>query len=305
MLKLAIRIEVDNLRPLTVGVPRLVSALEAQAAGATFLFSVGPDRSGRHLFHLTRKGNAARFWRTRKVRDFGVLTWMRGTLLPAPDLGKRGAELMRSVRDSGFETGVRAFDPQQWYYLAAGQQHAWTEASMRHARSRYEEIFGEPPRVHAAVGWQMNRYAYRLTQRLEFSFSSDTRGTHPFIPVCQGEVVSCPQLPATLPSMDELIGRDGVTPETVVERLLELTRDPPSWGHVFPANAAYEGLALLPQFEQLLRGWRQQGYELLSLRDYVLALDTRELPYHEVTTGFVAGRDAALAMQGKEFLGDS
>lgn len=302
MNKLAIRIEVDSLRPLMVGVPRLASALEANAAGATFLFSIGPDRSGRHLFRMLRQGNASRYWRTRKIRDFGALTWMRGTLLPTPDLGKRGTELMRAVHDNGFETGVRAFDPMRWYYRASFEDAEWTEEQMRRAHSRYGEIFAEAPRVHGAVGWKMNRYAYRLTQRLDFSYSSDTRGTHPFIPVFQAEVISCPQLPATLPTMDELIGREGVSVDNVVEHLLALTRQPPPWGHVFAANAAYEGLALLPRFEQLLRGWRQQGYEIVCLRDYMFALDSRELPYHEVTMGMIPGRNDIVSLQGKAFL---
>ena len=68
------------------------------------------------------------------------------------------------------------------------------------------------------------------------------------------------------------------------------------------ANAAFEGLKLLPQFEELLSGWRQQGYEIVSLHDYMLSIDTRELPYHEVITGTVPGRPGTVALQGKEFL---
>lgn len=229
-------------------------------------------------------------------------SYLYGTLLPAPDLGKRGAELMRSVHDSGFETGVRAFDPVRWQYLAAKQQPVWVARQMQLAHSRYEDLMGEPPRVHAAVGWQMSREAYRFTQRLDFAYSSDTRGKHPFFPVYQAEIISCPQLPATLPGMDELIDRNGITSDNVVEHLLEMTREPPPWGHVFPANAAFEGLELLPQFEQLLRGWRQQGYDLVSLHDYMISCDTRELPYHEVTTGIVPGQIGSVALQGMEFL---
>jgi len=170
------------------------------------------------------------------------------------------------------------------------------------ARSRYEGIFGEPPRVHGAAGWQMNRNAYRFTQRLEFAYCSDTRGTHPFIPVFQAEVINCPQLPTTLPTIDELIGVDGISRNNVVEHILGLTEEPPSWGHVFTANAAFEGMKSLTEFEQLLRGWRHQGYDIVSLHDYMVSFDVRELPYHEVTTAFVAGRPGTVAVQGKEFL---
>jgi undecaprenyl phosphate-alpha-L-ara4FN deformylase len=51
----------------------------------------------------------------------------------------------------------------------------------------------------------MNRHALRLTQRLGFCYASDCRGNFPFIPVIDGELVHCPQLPTTLPTLDELL----------------------------------------------------------------------------------------------------
>jgi hypothetical protein len=49
----------------------------------------------------------------------------------------------------------------------------------------------------------MNREAFRLTQRMGFVYASDTRGTHPFLPVIKAEIVACPQYPTTLPTLDE------------------------------------------------------------------------------------------------------
>jgi undecaprenyl phosphate-alpha-L-ara4FN deformylase len=300
--KLAIKIDVDSLRSTTIGVPHLTALLEENAAGATFLFSVGPDRGGRHIDRMFRRGMPGRLWRTRAVRDFDMSRFLYGSLIPAPDIGDRCANTMRAVRDSGFETGVRAFDQIEWQQHIARRDPQWIGRQMSMARSRYEHIFAEAPRVHGAAGWQMNRNAYRLTQRLDFAYSSDTRGTHPFIPVFQAEVISCPQLPTTLPTLDELIGRDGVNRNNVVQHILGLTQEPRSWGHVFTASAAFEGLKLLPEFEQLLQGWRQQGYDIVSLHDYVVSFDIRLLPFHEVTTGTVAGRPGTVALQGKEFL---
>jgi len=300
--KLAIKIDVDNLRPALVGVPRLAETLTTASAGASFLFSVGPDRSGHHIGRAFRRGMPRRVWRTWRIRDYGLRAYLYGSLLPAPDLGVRAAGTVRAVNDAGFETGVRAYDHVEWCESASQRDAAWIGRRMARARKRYEDIVGASPRVHAAAGWKMNRYAYRCTQRLEFAYSSDTRGTHPFIPVFQAEVISCPQLPTTLPTMDELIATPGGSAQQVVAQLLALTEKPAPWGHVFSANAAFEGLKLLPQFEELLSGWRQQGYEIVSLHDYMLSIDTRELPYHEVMTGTVPGRPATVAIQGKEFL---
>jgi peptidoglycan/xylan/chitin deacetylase (PgdA/CDA1 family) len=300
--KLAIKIDVDSVRPALVGAPRLADALNTAAAGASFLFSLGPDRSGRHIGRVFRQGMPRRLWRTWRIRDYGLRTYLYGSLLPAPDLGVKAAATMRAVHDAGFETGVRAYDYIEWCESAARRGADWIDRQMALASQRYQDVVGEPARVHAAAGWKMNRHAYRCTQRLEFAYSSDTRGTHPFIPVFQAEVISCPQLPTTLPTMDELIANPGISTQEVVAQLLALTEEPGPWGHVFSANAGFEGLKLLPQFEELLSGWRQQGYEIVSLHDYMLSIDTRELPYHEVTTGTVPGRPGTVALQGKEFL---
>lgn len=280
----------------------MAQLLKSQSAGGTFVFSVGPDRSGRHIGRLFQRGMPGRLWRTWGIRNYGIFTFLYGSILPAPDVGSRCADVMRAVRDSGFETGVRAFDQLAWQRHIADRSQAWITRQMELARSRYGNIFGETPHVHAAAGWQMNRFAYRLSQRLGFAFGSDTRGTHPFMPVYQAEPFACPQLPTTLPTMDELIGRNGITRNSIVEHILELTADASPWGHVFCANAAFEGLKLYPQFEQLLIGWRQQGYEVISLQDYMLSFDTREFPRHEVVIGTIAGRPGTVALQGKEFL---
>ena len=117
----------------------------------------------------------------------------------------------------------------------------------------------------------MNAHALRLTQRLGFAYASDCRGTHPFIPVWNGEIVSCPQLPTTLPTLDELIGLDGTTDDNVHERLLALTGQPRD--HVFTLHAELEGMKLAPVLERLLTGWREQGYELVALNDIASRLN--------------------------------
>jgi len=301
-MKLALKIDVNTYLGTRDGVPRLIDILKAHGAGATFLFTLGPDRSGRAINRLFHPGVFSRAWRNQIVRSYGLRTLFYGTLLPAPDIGAECAGIMRGARDAGFEVGIRAYERVLWQQRAAGADAEWTRRQMDLACARFVEIFGEPARVHGAAGWQMNRYAYRLTQRLGFNYCSDTRGSGPFIPIYHAEIIACPQLPTTLPTLDELIGRDGVTAANAAERLLELTREPPQTGHVYTAQAEFEGKRLAPVFEKLLDGWRAQGYEPASLHDYLESLATRELPPHEIAAGPVPGRAGALALQGREFL---
>jgi peptidoglycan/xylan/chitin deacetylase (PgdA/CDA1 family) len=301
-LNIALKIDVNTYRGTRYGVPALVELLKQHGAGATFLFSLGPDRSGRALSRLVQPGVLRKARRISALGHYGVSTMLRGTLLPGVDIGKHCADILRSVRDAGFEVGLHAFDHWRWQSGAARADAAWTRRELERACHRFHDIFGTEPRVHGAAGWQMNRHAYRLTQMLGFDYCSDTRGTRPFVPLFQAEVVACPQIPTTLPTLDELLGSDGVTQDSVADHLLALTRDATECGHVYTAQAELEGLRLRPVFERLLTGWREQGARLLSLADYFDALPDKNLPRHELTVGPVPGSTRALALQGGEFL---
>lgn len=302
-MKLALKIDVDTLRGTLQGVPRLIDLLRREAAGATFLFSLGPDHTGRALRRVFRRGFMRKVSRTSVLEHYGLKTLLYGTLLPGPDIGVRGREAMRAARDAGFECGVHTWDHVRWQDGVGLADAGWTQREMDLACDRFEAVFGERPRAWGAAGWQTNVHALRHTQRLGFGYASDTRGTHPFVPVWNAEIVACPQIPTTLPTLDELIGRDGLTPATVADHVLEITaRTPPRSGHVYTLHAELEGGKLLPVFERLIAGWKAQGYELLSLRDYCDGLELQHLPHHDLVWGEVPGRSGELALQGAGFL---
>jgi peptidoglycan/xylan/chitin deacetylase (PgdA/CDA1 family) len=301
-MKLALKVDVDTYHGTRKGVPRLVDVLKKHGAGATFFFSLGPDHTGRAIKRAFRRGFLSKVSRTSVLSHYGLRTLLYGTLLPGPDIGRRCGELMRSVRDAGFEVGIHSWDHVKWQDGVARADARWTERQMQLARGRFEAVFGEPARAHAAAGWQMNLHALRLTQRLGFDYGSDTRGSCPFIPVWRAEIVACPQLPTTLPTLDELIGTNRITSRNVAEHVLGLTREPPPAGHVYTLHAELEGGKLMGAFEAMLAGWKTQGYELVPLRALAEALDLKSLPRNEITLGAVPGRSGSLALQGKEFL---
>ena len=291
-MKLGLRIEVATLRGTREAARRLAAVLKEHHAGATFLFNLGPDCTGRILGSLPG---------VPKLKCYGPVALLSGTLLPAADIGLRCAETMRSVRSEGFEAGILAFNRADWVRRAAQADESWTQAAMQRARSRYEEIFGVPALTHGAPGWQMNRFAYRYTQRLGFRHCSDTRGTGPFIPVVNGEIVACPQLPTTLPTLDELLA-GGFNPDEAVRRLLELARKPPPDGHVHTLRAEIEGTMFEPVLRALLAGWRGLGIDIVSLREYAAALDLAHLPRRVVVEQPVPGVRGTVASEGKVFL---
>jgi undecaprenyl phosphate-alpha-L-ara4FN deformylase len=297
-MKLALKIDVDTYRGTREGVPRLVEILQRYNAQATFFFSLGHDHTGRAIKRVFRPGFLGKVSRTSVVEHYGIKTLLYGTLLPAPDIGTKCADIMRMVRLAGFEVGIHCYDHIRWQDYVANKDAEWTRRELQRAVDRYTEIFGEAPHAHAAAGWQMNRHALRLMQRMGFKYSSDTRGTHPFIPTWQAEIIACPQLPTTLPTLDELMNRDGITLDNIAQYILKLTAAPSATGHVYTLHAELEGGKWLPIFEQLLQGWQAQGYELVSLQQYLQGLDVAALPRHEVVMREVEGRVGKLAVQG-------
>jgi len=300
-LQLALKIDVDTLRGTREGVPNLVDMLRRHDVRATFLFSLGPDHTGRAIKRVFRPGFVGKVRRTSVVKHYGVRTLLYGTLLPGPDIGKRAADVMQGVRDAGHETGIHCWDHIRWQDGVAGADEAWTYNDMHRACERYTDIFREPPRTHGAAGWQMNVHALRLTQRLGFDYCSDGRGTHPYLPIVNAEPIRCPQFPTTLPTLDEMVGLDGVEENNVAAHLLERTRDIAT-PQVFTLHAELEGMRLTSVFEQLVLGWKAQGWTLGPVRELFEAVEPMALPRCMTGPGTVPGRTGTLLVQGDEFL---
>ena len=305
-MRVALKVDVDTWRGTVEGIPPLLAALKRHKARATFLFSLGPDHTGRAIKRVFRPGFFGKVARTSVVEHYGIRTLLYGTLLPGPDIGRKCAGLMRAVRDAGHEVGIHTWDHVKWQDgVGTDIEHAsnaWTERQMVRACERFAEVFGMPARTHGAAGWQMNPHAFRLTQRLGFDYCSDTRGTAPFMPVVNGEVTLCPQVPSTLPTLDELIGLDGCTAENVHERVLAAADVAAPYGHVYTLHAELEGMKLLPVFERLLGAWNARGIDLVGTDTIAATLDREALPRHMVRWAEVPGRSGVLATQGTAFL---
>jgi undecaprenyl phosphate-alpha-L-ara4FN deformylase len=302
--RLGLKVDVDTLRGTREGVPRLLELLQRHGVHATFLFSLGPDHAGRAIRRVFRKGFVGKVHRTSVVRHYGVRTLLYGTLLPAPDIARRATSVLRRVRGEGHETGIHCWDHIRWQDGVATADAEWTRREMQRACDRFVEVFKEPPTTHGAAGWQMNAHALRLTQQLGFDYCSDGRGAYPHLPVWRGELIRCPQFPTTLPTLDELIGNDGISEENVAAHVLARTREAPGTGHVFTLHAELEGMRLASVLDQLLTGWKAQGFALGPMRLLRDAVEPLALPRCETALAPIAGRSGTLLMQGDEFLGD-
>ncbi len=292
MKRIALKIDADTYRGTLVGVPALIGLLQKYEVSGTFFYSLGPDQSGREdrLSSLRR--------------HYNLSTRLYGRLLPSPDIGKRCAEIMCQTKNAGFEVGIHAWNRVNWEQKIQKAENSWVEAEMGKACTRFAEIFDETASTHGAAGWRMNRHALRLTQRLGFSYASDCRGSHPFIPVIDGEIVACPQLPTTLPTVDEILALDPEsTPDQAADRILQLS-SAIAGDHIFTLRAELEGMKFGSTIERLITGWKNSGYQLVALRAIYSTLEMKDLPRHTVRFAETPGRAGLRMTQGPVFLQD-
>lgn len=294
---LALKIDVDTYRGTREGVPKLVNMLQTHQAGATFLFSLGPDHTGRAIRRVFRPGFMQKVSRTSVLEHYGIKTLMYGTILPGPHIARHCAHIMRDVAAAGFETGIHTYDHIKWQDFVALQTPAWTHAEMDKAWHSYVEVFQQPPTTHGAAGWQMNEAALQQETAWGMQYCSDVRGTHPFIPKLSDGTTGCVQLPTTLPTLDELLGTDNIDAHNVAQHLLARTQAESATGHVYTLHAELEGAKLAQVFDTLLTGWQAQGYQLVSMADYYAVLDHSALPHEYMIQGSIPGRSGILALQ--------
>jgi peptidoglycan/xylan/chitin deacetylase (PgdA/CDA1 family) len=296
-MRIALKVDVDTLRGTLEGVPALLRLFDRYGVRATFLFSLGPDHTGRALRRVFRPGFLRKVRRTSVASHYGIRTLLYGTLLPGPHIGRRTASTMRAVAAAGHEVGVHCYDHVRWQDYVADQGAEWTRNEMERAVDAFQAVFDRPPQVHGAAGWQMNPHALTLEQELGFRYASDCRGSGPFLPVWGGVSADCPQLPTTLPTLDELIGEQGITEANVHDTVYRRSQQDLPQGHVYTLHAELEGMRLLPTMERLLQMWRSAGVEPACLEDLFLALDGESLPRCEVAWGQVPGRSGTLLLQ--------
>ena len=297
MTRIALKIDVDTDRGTLEGVPRLAALFARLQVRATFLFSLGPDQTGRAVKRAFRRGFLGKVRRTSVMKHYGLKTLLYGTLLPGPHIGRRRGSIMREVAAAGFEVGVHTYNHVKWQDGVAAADEAWTRKELTLARDQFAEIFARPPAVHGAAGWQVNRYVPHLQQELGFRYASDARGEGPFVPVANGTEVPVVQMPTTLPTLDELVGRPDVQGDPV-DYLFALTDRQPGRDQVYTLHAELEGGLYLGEFERLIRGWRDRGVDLIDLAAYAGSLDMMRLPRCEMVSGTVEGRAGTLARQG-------
>jgi len=296
-LRLAIKVDVDTDRGTRIGVPDMVSDCREFRAPASFLFSLGPDQTGRAITRVLRPGFFKKVSRTSVVQVYGLRTLLNGTLLPAPHVGRRNEAIIRSVAQTGFETGIHCYNHYFWQDYVQGLPLEQVRTEFAKARAEFRRIFGTDALTAGAPGWQSNERTREVYDEAGFLYASDTRGTHPFFPRVNGRVFKTLEIPSTLPTLDELMGRPEYPASSLVSHYLSLLRhDRPN---VITVHAELEGMACRSFFRGLLAECRSSGVEFVRMDELAQTLlaDRASLPVCEQLMAPIDGRSGLVATQ--------
>ena len=255
-IRAGLRVDVDTLRGTKIGVPALLAVLEHHAIRASFFFSVGPDNMGRHLWRLLRPAFFLKMLRSRAASLYGWDILFKGTLWPGPLIGRQAAAEIRQAAAAGHEIGLHAWDHHRWQTRIAELSRQEVQQDLQRALHLLAEIIKRPVDCSAAPAWRITPAALKAREKFPARYNSDCRGFSIFYPQLDVGLLSQPQIPATLPTYDELIGRNGINAHNYNEHLLSLFR--PGKLNVLTIHAEAEGGACRAMFADFLDRAREK-----------------------------------------------
>ncbi len=294
--KIGLKIDVDTERGTRIGVKNLLALFAKYDVQATFLFSLGPDNTGRALKRIFRPGFLKKVSRTSVVSTYGIKTLVNGVLWPGPHIANKHAEILREVDKAGHEVGIHCYDHCKWQDYLFTWDAAETKKEFNRAVSEFENVFHRPPKSAGTPGWQANANSLQAYDDAHLLYGSDSRGPYPFYPKINGKVFKTLQIPSNLPTLDELLGRPEHPLETITETLIQLC-EARSEDEVFTLHAELEGMRYLAWFEQFIVNAQQRGFQCVPVETLAhKALENKSnIPVCELIQGEVEGRSGTLA----------
>lgn len=291
----ALKVDVDTYAGTRDGVPRLLDDMRRFGAQATFYFSMGPDNSGKAIRRIfTRKGFLKKQLRSKAPAAYGIKTMLYGTLLPAPMIASAFPGVLRETERQGHEAGIHCWDHVKWHdYLPWFPKHL-TAMELGRAGALFEEILCRRAITTAAPGWTVSPDSLEVQDAMGLEYCSDSRGSHPFYPVMEGRRFRTLQIPTTLPTADEILGENGITPENIHQFYLDSLG---SGLNVLTIHAELEGGAIRGSFIRLLEGLSAGGIRCITLAE--AAHRTARAPACRLFMGEFPGRAGKVAIQGE------
>ena len=287
--KLALKIDVDTLKGYLEGLPRLLDLLKEHHIRASIFFSMGPDNSGRAIRRIFRKGFITKMFKTRATTAYGLKTMLYGTLLPAPMIAESNPDLIRRAIYEGHECGIHSWDHVYWQDKLPKLSREIIRSEFHKALELYEKISGGRAKSCAAPGWQVTSDSLRVQDEFDFTYCSDVRGYAPFIPEIDGVTSRTPQVPSTLPTLDEALVY--VPERQINDYYMKLLHE---GLNVHTIHTEMEGGMMYETFREFLTRCRDNNTGFLTLGE---VLRSSSLIHSRIEMGCLKGRAGKLAVQ--------
>lgn len=262
-MKIGLRVDVDTLRGTRLGVPGICRLLDRRGVRASFFFSVGPDNMGRHVRRLLKPAFLIKMLRTRAGGLYGWDILLRGTFFPGPIIGERAGEQIRMAAGAGHEIGLHAWDHHAWQDRIDRMAPRDIGQALRQGMDLLTRLTGRPPSCSAVPGWRCTDAVLLEKNRFSFEYNSDCRGESIFYPVAGGRTLAQPQIPVTLPTYDEVVGKDGISDLNYNDYLFSCLRTGAL--NVLTIHAEVEGIVRRPLFDAFLDRSLSMGITFVPL----------------------------------------
>ncbi len=288
-----LRIDVDTFRGTRLGVPNLCALLADNSIKGSFFFSVGPDNMGRHLWRLLRPTFLWKMLRTRAASLYGWDILFKGTFWPGPVIGEKLKDVITDTANAGHEMGLHTWDHHHWQAHIDSMSSDSLHCSIDKGVALLNQILGSGQLCSAVPGWKCNNAVLKEKGKFSFSYNSDCRGESVFYPLVDGERLEQPQIPVTLPTYDEVIGRDGISDVNYNEYLLSLLK--PDKLNVLTIHAEVEGIIKLDMFKDFLEISRDRGISFVPLGE--ILENSTNIESYQIKAREIAGREGWVSCQ--------
>ncbi|GHV29984.1 polysaccharide deacetylase [Synergistales bacterium] len=246
----ALRILADTLRSYRDGVPRLLDALDEISAKGSFFFGMGSERSGSAMSKL-----------------FGA----EKEIVPS------APGILKDAFKRGHDCGVCGMNPREWRARLDKLPDTSVLANIKNAHSNFRKRVGSPPNGFASPGFRVNYISLRTLDDAGFKYCSDTFGFCPFIPKMSKKIFAIPQIPSTLPTLEDLLRR--LQPQEAMNLLSNMD----DGLNVLPVDAelaaSQDALGFIRAFMERAAG---DGVKFLDMLTVAKNIDIKALPICEI-----------------------